>query len=271
MKTRAPRLKDKVAIVTGAGSFAAGIGIGKAVAILFAREGAKVVLVDNVAERAEDTHRIIAEEGGDSLVCEADLTRSEEAKRVVETTVAHYGGVDVLHNNVGVSVRGNVVQVTEEDWDRILTINLKSILFCSKFAIPEMIKRGGGSIITTASGAGMRGNPNMVAYSTSKGGVIAMSRTMAVQHAKDHIRVNCIAPGTIYTPRATTQNMTEEKRAIRRKAVPLELEGSPWDVGWAAVYLASDEARWVTGVLLPVDGGNTISTQFAYISMEHGW
>lgn len=258
-----PRLEGKVAIVTGAGSVPGpGIGIGKATAILFAREGAKVVLVDQEAKRAEETHRMIAAEGGASLVCEADLRQSAQARRVVDTAVTHYGGVDILHNNVGTSVKGSAVDISEADWDRIMTLNLKTMMFCSKFAIPEMIKRGGGSIINTGSVAGMRGH-GMIAYATSKGGVIALTRTMALQHAKDHIRVNCIAPGPIHTPKIE-QTITDEKRELRRISVPLQLEATPWDVAWAAVYLASDEARWVTGVVLPVDGGITATTQARY-------
>ncbi|GIX49530.1 MAG: dehydrogenase [Candidatus Tectimicrobiota bacterium] len=262
MPERRPRLEGKVAIVTGAGSRGPGVGNGKATAVLFAREGARVVLVDHVAARAEETQAMIREEGGESLVCVADVTREAEARRVVATTVAHYGRLDILHNNVGFGLPGSVLEVSEADWDRIMAVNLKGILFCSKYAIPEMIRGGGGAIINVASVAGMRGH-GLVAYAAAKGGVIALTRTMAVQHGKDNIRVNCIAPGPVYTP-LVAAGMTPEQREARRLSVPLEREGTAWDVAWAAVYLASDEARWVTGVVLPVDGGLTATTRQRY-------
>ncbi len=258
MIERKPRLAGKVAIVTGAGSRGPGIGNGKATAILFAREGAKVLLVDKFADRAEETHRIIQEEGGESTVFEADVTQENRVRDMVEYTLERYGRLDILHNNVGVGMPGSVLDVTERDWDRTMAINLKSMLFCSKHAIPKMIQGGGGSIINISSVAGMRGH-GLVAYAVSKGGVIALTRTMAVQHARDNIRVNCIAPGPVYTP-MVAESLTEEERILRKNAVPLGIEGTAWDVAWAAVYLASDEARWVTGVVLPVDGGLTATT-----------
>ncbi len=262
MVERRPRLEGKVAIVSGAGSSGPGIGNGKATAILFAREGASVLLVDREADRAEETQKIIQEEGGESAVFEADVTDEEQAKKVVESAVERYGRLDILHNNVGIGMRGSVLDVVEEDWDRVMAVNLKSMVFCSKYAIPEMMETSGGSIINVSSVAGMRGH-GLVAYSASKGGVIAMTRTMAVQHAKDNIRVNCIAPGPVYTP-MVAGDMTEDLRELRRTSVPLMIEGEAWDVAWAAVYLASDEARWVTGVLLPVDGGLTATSRQGY-------
>lgn len=257
-----PRLEGKVAIVSGAGSSGPGIGNGKATAILFAREGASVLLVDREADRAEETQKVIQEEGGESAVFEADVTNEEQAKKVVESAVERYGRLDILHNNVGIGMRGSVLEVVEEDWDLVMAVNLKSMVFCSKYAIPEMMETSGGSIINVSSVAGMRGH-GLVAYSASKGGVIAMTRTMAVQHAKDNIRVNCIAPGPVYTP-MVAGDMTEELRELRRTSVPLMIEGEAWDVAWAAVYLASDEARWITGVLLPVDGGLTATSRQGY-------
>ncbi len=262
MVERRPRLEGKVAIVSGAGSSGPGIGNGKATAILFAREGASVLLVDREADRAQETQKVIQEEGGESAVFEADVTDEEQAKKVVESAVERYGRLDILHNNVGIGMRGSVLEVVEEDWDRVMAVNLKSMVFCSKYAIPDMLETGGGSIINVSSVAGMRGH-GLVAYSASKGGVIALTRTMAVQHAKDNIRVNCIAPGPVYTP-MVAGDMTEELRELRRTSVPLMIEGEAWDVAWAAVYLASDEARWVTGVLLPVDGGLTATSRQGY-------
>lgn len=256
------RLEGKVAIVTGAGSRGPGVGNGKATAILFAREGASVLLVDQVGDRAQATQQVIADEGGTCSVFEADLTREAAARAMVEAAVEQYGKLDILHNNVGIGLPGSVLDVSEEDWDRVMAVNLKSMLFSSKYAIPRMQRGGGGAIINISSVAGMRGH-GLVAYAASKGGVIAMTRTMAVQHARDRIRVNCIAPGPVYTP-LVAENMTPERREARRLSVPLETEGTAWDIAWAAVYLASDEARWVTGVVLPVDGGITATTRQRY-------
>ena len=258
MAERKPRLEGKIAIVTGAGSRGPGTGNGKATAILFAREGAKVLLVDLFEERALETHRIIQEEGGESIVFEADLTKETKAREMVEYAIAQYGRLDILHNNVGIGMPGSVLDMTEEDWDRILAVNVKSMAFSCKYAIPKMMESGGGSIINISSIAAMRGL-GIAAYALTKGGIIALTRTMAVQHARDNIRVNCIAPGTVYTP-LVTEGLTEEGRALRLDSVPLGTEGTAWDIGWAAVYLASNEARWVTGVVLPVDGGLTITT-----------
>lgn len=262
MAERKPRLEGKVAMVTGAGSRGPGVGNGKAAAILFAREGASVLLVDRYADRAGETHRVIQEEGGSSSTFEADVVREEEAKKAVQAAVDRYGKLNILHNNIGIGMTGSVLDVTEEDWDLVMGVNLKTMVFCSKYAIPEMIRAGGGSIINISSIAGMRGH-GLAAYSASKGGVIALTKTMAVQHARDNIRVNCVAPGPVYTP-MVAEDMTEELREIRKNSVPLKTEGTAWDVAWAAVYLASDEARWVTGVLLPVDGGLTVTTRQGY-------
>jgi NAD(P)-dependent dehydrogenase (short-subunit alcohol dehydrogenase family) len=213
-------------------------------------------------DRAQETQGVILKEGGESTVFEADVTQEDQAKRMVDAAVERYGKVDILHNNVGIGMPGSVLDVTEEQWDRVMAVNLKSMLFSSKYAIPRMRENGGGAIINISSIAGMRGH-GLIAYAASKGGVIALTRTMAVQHAKDNIRVNCIAPGPVYTP-MVAENMTEARREARRLSVPLEVEGTAWDIAWAAVYLASDEARWVTGVLLPVDGGLTATTRQRY-------
>lgn len=262
MAERAPRLAGKVAIVTGAGSRGPGVGNGKAAAILFAREGAKVVLVDQLLERAEETQRVIREEGGECAAFEADVTREAAAKAMIAFTLERYGKLNILHNNVGIGSPNSVLDITEEQWDRVMAVNVKSMLFSCKYAIPPMRDTGGGAIINISSVAGMRGH-GLVAYAASKGGVMALTRTLAVQHAQDKIRVNCIAPGPVYTP-LVAENMTPERREARRLSVPLETEGTAWDVAWAAVYLASDEARWVTGVVLPVDGGITATTRQRY-------
>lgn len=259
MTERKPRLEGKVAIVTGAGSRGPGIGNGKATAILFAREGARVLLVDRVPERIEETLEAIKSEGAEASLFAADVTRAEDCRAMVEAAVDRYGRLDILHNNVGIESKGDVVDIDLDEWDRVLAVNLKSVVLTSRFAVPRMIAGGGGSIINIASTAALRPR-TAVAYSTSKGGVIALTQAMAVSHGRDNVRVNCILPGTIFTP-MVAGGMTEELRKRRRLATVLETEGTAWDVGWAAVYLASDEARWVTGIVLPVEAGLLLKRQ----------
>jgi NAD(P)-dependent dehydrogenase (short-subunit alcohol dehydrogenase family) len=251
------RLAGKVAIVTGGGSRGPGIGNGRAAAILYAREGARVVLVDQVAAWAEATQAMIAAEGGETLVAEADVTADADCQRVVEQTVSRFGGVDILHNNVGIEGPGNVVEVDEEFWDRVMRVNVKSIMLMSKHVVPVMAEHGGGAIVNISSVSSLRPR-GLTPYSTSKGAVNALTMAMAVDHAPQGIRVNCIAPGPVFTPMVATAGMSDEQRAARAKASPLGTEGTGWDIGWAAVFLASPEARWITGQLLCVDGGMTL-------------
>jgi NAD(P)-dependent dehydrogenase (short-subunit alcohol dehydrogenase family) len=253
MPERRPRLEGKVAIVTGAGSSSEGIGNGKATAVLFAREGAKVLLVDLVKDRAEETLAMIQEEEGEASVFQADVTNSGDCRCMVEAAMERYGRVDILDNNVGISQRGTVVEVSEEDWDRVMTVNLKSMVLTSKAAIPRMIESGGGTIINISSIAGLRAHSS-TPYSTSKAGVIGLTVSMAADHAGDNVRVNAIAPGLVYTPMVGPR-MTAERREQRKTFAPMKTEGTGWDVGYAALFLASDEARWITGVVLPVDAG----------------
>ena len=247
------RLAGKVAIVTGAGSSGKVIGNGKATAILFAREGAKVLCADAVEDRAGETVEAIVKEGGTASSIRADVTKSDDCAAMVQAAVERYGRLDILDNNVGISVRADVLEVTEEQWDRVMAVNVKSIMLTSKYAIPQMIRGSGGSIINISSIAGLRANQS-TPYSTSKAAVIGITRSMAGDHGRQGIRVNCIVPGLVYGPMVAPR-MDEALRARRRDASLLGTEGTGWDVAWAAVFLASDEARWITGVALPVDAG----------------
>jgi NAD(P)-dependent dehydrogenase (short-subunit alcohol dehydrogenase family) len=255
-------LIGKVAVVTGAGSSGEGVGNGKATSILFAREGAKILLVDRELARAQETLALIRADGGDASAFEADVTNSDECEAMVRTAVERYGRLDILDNNVGISTRADVVAVTEEQWDHIMAVNVKSIVLCSKYAIPEMIKGGGGAIINISSIAGVRANSS-TPYTASKAAVVGLTKSMAGDHGPDGIRVNCIAPGLVYTPMVAPR-MDADLRQIRKNAAPLRTEGTAWDVGWAAVFLASDEARWVSGVVLPVDAGLLVTTPVTY-------
>ena len=266
MPERRPRLEGKVAIITGAGSSGEGIGNGKATAVLFAREGAKVLLVDAVKDRAEETLAMIQEEEGVASTFQADVTSAEDCRGMVEAAIDRYGRMDILDNNVGISMRGSVLDVTEEDWDRVMTVNVKSMMLASKAAIPRMIESGGGAIVNISSIAGLRAHSS-APYTTSKAGVIGLTISMAADHAKDNIRVNAIAPGLVYTP-LVAPRVDEAVREQRKNAAPLATEGNAWDIGYAALYLASDEARWVTGVVLPVDAGLLAVTPFTYAPMD---
>ena len=252
-----PRLEGKVAIVTGAGSRGEGIGNGRATAILFAREGAKVLLADTDDVAARATLAMIEQEGGDAVSFHADVTSAGDCRAMVEEAVSRWGRLDILDNNVGIGSRGTVVDVDEDEWDRVMVVNVKGMMLAGKAAIPAMANGGGGAIVNISSIAALRPR-GLTAYGTSKGAVISLTYSMAVDHARDGIRVNCIAPGPVYTPMVYAAGMSEELRERRRNASLLKIEGTGWDIGNAALFLCSDEARYITGVVLPVDGGVTI-------------
>jgi NAD(P)-dependent dehydrogenase (short-subunit alcohol dehydrogenase family) len=262
MPERRPRLEGKVAIITGAGSSGPGVGNGKAAAVLFAREGAKVLLVDAVRERAEETLAIIKQEGGEASVLEANVTNAEDCRNLVEAALDLYGRLDILDNNVGISRRGTVLEISEEDWDFVMAVNVKSIVLCSRYAIPRMIQSGGGSIINISSIAGLRAHSS-TPYTTSKAAVQGLTMSMAADHGPSGIRVNCIAPGLVYSPMVAPR-MDADLREIRKNAAPLRTEGDSWDIGYAALFLASDEARWISGITLPVDAGLSSVTPVTY-------
>ena len=252
------RLKNKVAIVTGAGSRGPGIGNGKATAILFAREGAKVLCVDAELARAEETARQIEKENGTAEAFAADVARAADCRAMVEEAVSRWGGLDILHNNVGVESRLDLMETTEQEWDRVMAIDLKSMLLATQAAVPALDKRGGGAITCVSSIAAMVGH-GRTAYAAAKAGVIGFVTSVAVQLGPRGIRVNAIAPGQVWTP--MVERLGPEARERRRRASPLGTEGTGWDVGWGAVYLASDEARWVTGHVLVIDAGLTATTR----------
>ena len=254
----AGRLKDKVAIVTGAGSRGPGLGNGKAAAILFAREGAKVLCVDAAVERAHETADLIKKENGVAQAFAADVTHAEQCKAMVAEAGNRWGGLDILHNNVGVESRLDLMETTEAEWDRVMAIDLKSMLLTTQAAVPAMEKRGAGAIICVSSIAAMVGH-GRTAYAAAKAGVIGFVTSVAVQLGPKGIRVNGIAPGQVWTP--MVERLGAEARERRKRASPLGTEGSGWDVGWGAVYLASDEARWVTGHTLVIDAGLTLTTR----------
>ena len=260
MEQRRPRLEGKVAIVTGAGSSGPGVGTGKAMSTLFAREGAKVLLVDLVGARAEETLADIRKEGGEASVFAADTTKATDCQRMVDAAVERYGGLNILANNVGILGMGTVLDVKEEDWDRVLNVCLKSMMLVSKHAVPKMIEGGGGSIVNISSNGAFRGSigGGAVSYSAAKGGVVSLTYSMAVSHGRDNVRVNCISPGSILTPMVVDEIATEEQRANRKLTSPLGTDGTAWDIGYAALFLVSDEARWITGVVLPVDAGSLV-------------
>jgi NAD(P)-dependent dehydrogenase (short-subunit alcohol dehydrogenase family) len=249
-------LAGKVAIVTGAGSRAEGIGNGKATAVLFAREGARVGLVDAHRDRAEETRSLIAAEAGESFTIEADVSDADACRDVVELVVARYGAVHILANYVG--VEGALGNAVDADVVRLgMRINVKSMMLMAKYCIPEMEKAGSGAIVNMSSVGGLlAGHPSLL-YPTSKGAVVMMTKAMAFHHGPRGIRVNCIAPGLLYTPNVTAQGLSPEMREARRHASMLDTEGTGWDVAHTALFLVSDAARWITGVTIPVDAGFT--------------
>ena len=256
------RLEGKIAIVVGAGSRGEPAGTGYATAKLFAEHGASVLLVDNHRGRAELTEREILEDGGIASVFEADVTSEEACQSMIEACRDRYGGLHILFNNVATGGPGMVTDVSAADLDGVFAINLRSMMLACKYAVPLMTAGGGGSIINISSIDGIRaGMSRNLPYSVTKAGAAHLARVMAVHHGRDNIRVNCIAPGHIYAP--FVRHLSDELRTRRQKVAPLGTEGNAWDVAWAAVFLASDESRWISGVVLPVDAGLLAATPLA--------
>jgi NAD(P)-dependent dehydrogenase (short-subunit alcohol dehydrogenase family) len=260
------RLRGKIAIVAGAGSTPGEtLGNGRATALLFAREGARVVLVDRHAASAEQTRQRIAAEGGAAWVLEADVSSPGDCRRLAETCLEREGRIDVLHNNVGVGALGGPVETSEAEWDRVLDTNLKSVFLTCKHVLPAMERQGAGAIVNVSSVGAVRFSETypLAAYGASKGGVNALTRAIAMQYAAKGVRANAIMPGLIDTPMAVddpARRLGIERARFARarsESVPMRRMGEAWDVAYAALFLASDEAKYLTGVVLPVDGGLT--------------
>ncbi len=256
------RLQDKVALVVGAGSRGELAGTGYAAAMLFARHGARLLLVDKDRDRAERTQGDISAEGGVATVLEADVASEDDCEAMIAACRERYGALHVLFNNVATPGSGKVTEVGGDALDQVFAINLRSMLLACKYAIPLMKASGGGSIINISSIDGLRAgmHPN-VPYAVTKAGAAQLARVLAVHHGRDNIRANCIAPGHIYAP--FVQHIDAKKRALRQRAAPLGSEGDAWDVAYAALFLASDESRWISGVVLPVDAGLLAATPLA--------
>ncbi|MBV9562424.1 MAG: glucose 1-dehydrogenase [Bradyrhizobium sp.] len=261
------RLKGKVAMVVGAGSIGPGWGNGKATAVTFAREGARVFCVDRNAAAAEETVGLIRGEGGQAVAFTADVSKASEVEAMVAACLKTFGRIDVLDNNVGIAEMGSVVEVTEAEWDRVFAVNLKSAYLAMKHVIPIMVKQGGGSIINISSIASIRHvGISYVSYGTSKAAMNQMTRTTAVEFAADYVRVNAILPGLMKTPMVEhsaglaasyANGDVEAMWRARDSQVPMGHMGTAWDVANAALFLASDEAKYITGIELVVDGGLT--------------
>lgn len=262
------RVKDRIAIVTGAGSGGPGWGNGKAAAVLYAREGARVFAVDLNPDAAEETRGIIEGEGGDCTVHTADVSSAVDVAALVEQCIETYGRIDILHNNVGILEVGGVVEASEESWDRVHDVNLKSMFLTCKHVLPHMLEQGGGAIVNIASIAGLRylGVP-YISYSTTKGAIRNLTQSIALQYADKNIRANTVLPGLMNTPMiveplkgAYGDSDLDELIAIRDAQCPMKKMGDAWDVAYAALFLASDEAKYITGAELVVDGGITCKT-----------
>jgi NAD(P)-dependent dehydrogenase (short-subunit alcohol dehydrogenase family) len=257
-------LKDRVAIITGAGVIGPGMGNGKATAILFAREGAKVMAVDINPEAAEETRRNIEEEGGQCMAFQADVSKASDCRKMVEACMEEFGRLEILDNNVALGAHGGPVEISEETWDRVMAVNVKSMFLTCKYALPHMEKQGRGVILNISSIAAIRAEPKaMLAYSVSKAAVIAFTREVAIQYADKGIRCNAILPGLMKTPRVARYYTDfwggdiEEMWRKRDSMSPTGKQGEPWDIAYAALFLASDEAKYITGTELIVDGGLT--------------
>lgn len=247
------RLKDKVVIVTGAGS-----GIGRATAILFAKEGAKIVVADWSEEGGKETAEEIKNQGGEVVFVKTDVSKAEDVEKMKNICLEKFGRVDILINNAGIVKFSPLHETPEEDWDKVIDVNLKSVFLCSKAVIPEMLKQGKGKIVNTASIAGLVGFENIGPYCASKGGIIALTREMALEYAPKKININCIAPGVIRTAMTRGMLANPQTRQFLEQSTPYPRLGEPEDIANTFLYLASEESDFVNGEVLVVDGGWTV-------------
>jgi NAD(P)-dependent dehydrogenase (short-subunit alcohol dehydrogenase family) len=245
-------LQDKVALITGGNS-----GIGRASALVFAREGAKIVVADVVVEGGQETARMVRENGGNAIFIEADVAKAAEVEALVARAVKTYGRLDCAFNNAGIDYPGTITDCTEEEWDRVMAVNLKGVWLCMKYEIMHMAIHGGGAIVNTSSTAGVVGHPRRAIYTASKHGVIGLTKVAALQYAKVGIRINAVCPGPIRTG-LTEPGWSRDPQAEARtiSQVPAGRIGTPEEVAEASVWLCSDAASYVTGHALVVDGGS---------------
>ena len=255
-KEESMRLADKVALITGGTS-----GIGQATALLFSEEGARIAITGRNASRGQEVVRKIKEAGKEAIFVKADVCISEECSQTVEKTLQAFGRIDILFNNAGVYFPNTVVDCTEEEWDLTLDINLKGTYLMSKFALPAMIAQGSGVIINNSSGWGLIGGNEAAAYCASKGGVVLLTKAMAIDHSPQGIRINCICPGDVDTPMlaedARQRKMSWKDYLANASNRPLRRIGKPEEIAKAALFLAADDSSFVTGAILAVDGGGT--------------
>ena len=252
------RMKDKVAIVTGAAPRGDGLGNGMACAMMFAQEGAKVVLVNRKREKADALAEKIRADGGEAHVITCDVTDKDQVEAMVAETMDKYGRLDVLHNNAGIGGGGGLEKTDLPGWHKVIGLNMTGVMLCCQAAVPAMRAGGrGGSIINISSIAGatglLRESGGALAYTATKAGLHGITMSVAADYAREQIRANTLVVGSVYTPMVAHQG--EEARQRRAKMVPLQNEGTAWDVAYAATFLASEESRWITGIALPVDGG----------------
>lgn len=253
------RLEGKVAIVTGAGSAGAGIGIGQAISMVLGREGASVLLVDRIAERAEATRQAMEQQLAGRAGCfTGDVASADDCEAMVGSAIEQFGGLDILVNSAAISKPASIVETSTELYDEILAVNLKGTFFACKFAIPALAARGGGSIVNIGSVAGVRDSGRThPAYCASKAGQLGLTIDLAGEYGRSNIRVNAVLPGMVATPMLESVGRIDDERRARLNL--LGRMGSAWDIAHAVLFLCSDEATYITGVTLPVDGGATVA------------